>query len=204
MELNDLLELAHVEFQARVAAVSSLDWERPTPCTDWTVHNIVGHVAVGDAMVRPWLSGKDGSDVRELASGIDSDPLAACRRWASDARAAFDEPGALDGVVAHPIVGEMPALQLLVFRIVDNAVHAWDVAIATGQDDQLDPQLVASLYELVEPFAEMIESSGQFDPREAPENATAQEKLLALFGRDPDWAPAASAHAPKPATTEET
>jgi len=65
-------------------------------------------------------------------------------------------------------------------------MHSWDLARATGQDETLDADLCAAMYEGMLPIEELMRSSGQYGPRvEVPEGADAQTKLLAFIGRHP-------------------
>jgi uncharacterized protein (TIGR03086 family) len=134
------------------------------------------------------LAGKDASAIRKDESLLGDDPVGAWEPLANRASEAFAAPGALDGTVAHPYVGEMPALQLLVFRIVDNVVHSWDLAVATGHDPAMRQPLVDDVYDLVAPFADLIpRGSGFASPVPVPGDASTDAKLLGLFGRDPTW-----------------
>jgi uncharacterized protein (TIGR03086 family) len=69
-------------------------------------------------------------------------------------------------------------------RFIDVLVHGWDVAVATGQDPALVPELVTACLAVVEPQAEMLAGSGAFhtDVVAGPD-AGEQTRLLALLGR---------------------
>ena len=56
------------------------------------------------------------------------------------------EPGALDGIVSTPNFGEMPVGQIFVGTTMDQFIHGWDLAKATGQDTTLDADLVEFAY----------------------------------------------------------
>jgi uncharacterized protein (TIGR03083 family) len=44
-------------FGERLATVTDLDWERPTPCEGWDVRTLVAHVVTGEALVAQVLGG---------------------------------------------------------------------------------------------------------------------------------------------------
>lgn len=68
----------------------------------------------------------------------------------------------------------------------DVLIHSWDLARAAGLDEKLDPVEVHRMYEGVQPFDEILRSSGQFGPRVmVPDTADEQTKLLAFMGRQP-------------------
>jgi hypothetical protein len=58
-------------------------------------------------------------------------------------------------------------------RILDLAVHAWDLARAIGADERLDDELVSFLL------------AGTADRDDVPFGATPQDRLLQRMGRDP-------------------
>jgi len=68
----------------------------------------------------------------------------------------------------------------------DFAIHAWDLARATGQDETLDPGVVALLLPWAEAHSDLLASSGMFgSPAELPPGASDEHRLLALVGRRP-------------------
>lgn len=89
-------------------------------------------------------------------------------------------------------LGELPLAQAIdQFYTSDVFMHTWDLARATGQDDQLDQDECARLLAGMEPIEELMRASGQFGPRvPVPDSADAQTRLLGFIGRDPDWTPA--------------
>jgi len=64
------------------------------------------------------------------------DPLVAHQR----AQETFAEPQALTRTYQLPI-GELPGTAFIELRTSDLLTHAWDLAIATGQPTDLDPEL---------------------------------------------------------------
>ncbi len=65
-------------------------------------------------------------------------------------------------------------------------IHTWDLARATGLDETLDPIEVHRMLEGVQPFDEILRSSGQFGPKVmVPNSADEQTKLVAFMGRQP-------------------
>ena len=92
-------------------------------------------------------------------------------------------PGALANKLPTPM-GEMTGGQLASAIVMDQVIHTWDLAKATGQDINLDPKLVSFSYEVLKPMAEGGRAVGVFGPEvQVPANASPQEKLLGLSGR---------------------
>ena len=66
----------------------------------------------------------------------------------------------------------------------DLAIHAWDLARATGQDEAIDPDTVALLLPWVEANAQLLTGSGMFgSPVDLGPDAPDQDRLLGLVGR---------------------
>lgn len=90
------------------------------------------------------------------------------------------------GVEAGPIaVGSYAAL-----RCADIAVHAWDLARATGQDDALDGRVVERALVPYVRWAQGIGASDRFAaPAAAHDGDSRQGALLRPLGRGPQWPP---------------
>ena len=102
---------------------------------------------------------------------------------------AQDVDSAVEDVTRDPHIGEMPLGQAI-SRIytADVFMHTWDLARATGQDEQLDPERCARLYDGMLPMDEILRSSGQYGPRvHVPDDADAVTRLVGFIGRDPRW-----------------
>ncbi|MFJ2577404.1 hypothetical protein [Kitasatospora aureofaciens] len=87
----------------------------------------------------------------------------------------------------------MPAAQGAAVAALDAAVHAWDIAVATGRRLPLADALAEGLEGVgafLIPFVR--DSFGKFSAAvPVADDAGPAAKLLALSGRDPRWAPAA-------------
>jgi uncharacterized protein (TIGR03086 family) len=69
-------------------------------------------------------------------------------------------------------------------RFLDVLVHGCDLAVASGQDCALDPQLMPACRQIIEPQLDTFRAVGAIGPEVAvPADANAQSRLLALLGR---------------------
>ncbi|MFG3713394.1 TIGR03086 family metal-binding protein [Micromonospora sp. NPDC047730] len=179
------------EFTDRVELVGSGQWSDPTPCPDWDVRALVNHVVGEDRWCVPLLAGRTIEEVGDRYDGdvLGPDPVEAAREAAAQAELAFTHPGALARTVALS-AGETPAEEYLHQLIAEHLIHGWDLAVAIGADPRLDADAVA---ECARWFGRRI-GDYQRDRlirsgADVPAEADQQDRLVAAFGRDPDWAP---------------
>jgi uncharacterized protein (TIGR03086 family) len=162
-------------------------WNAPSPVAGWTARDVVRHLT-------EWFPGflAAGTGL-ELLRGptVDVDPQAAWQVHADAVQALLDDPATGRRLLRNPHLGELPlAVAVDRFYTTDVFLHTWDLARATGQDDQLDPAVCAELLAGMEPLEEVLRASGQYGPRvDVPEGADARTRLIAFIGRDPSWAP---------------
>ena len=171
-----------------LASEASLD--DPTPCDGWAVRDLVWHVTAGSTMA---IGLVDGFTQEEAAAAMgapapsDDQLFSTCRRVLGEEVAALEGPIAPDELVHHPI-GDVPASQLVNFRIGDLVLHGWDLATALKVDASIPPALAQRVYDDLSPMAPFIGSIGLFG--EGPsgsvdETADVEAQLLDLSGRRP-------------------
>jgi uncharacterized protein (TIGR03086 family) len=164
-----------------IAAVKQDQLGDPTPCTEWSVRQLINHVATGSLMFVSMVTGGPRPDRNQDQLG--DDPLGAFRATVRDLRAAFSAEGALDRIYPTPF-GDGPGAVLVNMRVIEMSIHAWDIAKATGQSTDLDPELaewgLRSLRDAV-PADRAGSPFGTEQP--APEGATAADRLAAFAGR---------------------
>lgn len=103
---------------------------------------------------------------------------------------AWSEPGAWTGMTR--IAGQdMPAEVVGAVVADELLVHGWDLARATGQPYDAEPDLLDAVRTFLGRFASPDAPAGPevaFGPsREVPGDAPALDRVLALAGRDPAW-----------------
>ncbi|HEX7659586.1 MAG TPA: TIGR03086 family metal-binding protein [Pseudonocardiaceae bacterium] len=190
--MDSLLDLpqahgqAMTEFDHGVHAVGQDQWDLPTPCTRWTVRNLVNHL-VYEQLWAPLLLG--GATIEEVGDRFEGDvlghdPVAAWTAASGAARRAWTEPGAVDRRV-HVSWGVIDAIEYGWQMTVDLAVHGWDLTAGIGKPVVLSDELARTLLHQVEPVAESWQDSGAFGrPVPVSEDADPQTRLLGLLGRD--------------------
>lgn len=187
MDILELHRRAVAAWLARVEAVGSDQWDDPTPCSDWTVRNLVNHVVWEEEWMVPLLEGSTVAEVGDRLDGdrLGDDPVAAARASSAAALAASDELLPANPTV-HLSYADAPAHEYATQISADHLIHSWDLARATGQDDTLDPDLVAAIAEWFPHHEDLYRSVGIIAER-GELTGEAQHDLLARFGRRADW-----------------
>jgi uncharacterized protein (TIGR03086 family) len=187
MELLDAFDTGRAEFRRRVHRIAPDRWAADTPCTEWSVRDLVNHL-VSEHFWAPWLL--RGATLEEVGDRFDGDvlgddPVAVWDRAEAESGSAFHRPGALDADV-HTSGGPTPATEYGWQMTCDLAVHAWDLARGIGDDDRIDEGLAAAVHEYVAPQAASLQATGLFGPPvPMPASAPVQDRLVALLGRRP-------------------
>jgi uncharacterized protein (TIGR03086 family) len=184
----ELLERTLAQTGAIVAGARPEQATLPTPCASWNVRALVNHV-VHD--VQQFTATVQGGEWDPQPTDVIGDDWAGAYRQAADALlAAWRRPGALEQVVRLPF-GEFPAGWRVGQQIADLAVHGWDIAKATGQPTDLDPEVGQLALdwgsENLKPQFRGDEASGQsfgFEVTVA-DDAPLYDRLAGVFGRDP-------------------
>ena len=191
MDLLETYRRSLVEFTDRVEQVSAGQWSAPTPCSDWDVRTLVNHVVGEDRWSVPLLAGRTIAEVGDRYEGdqLGADPVEAARDAAAQAELAATHPGARERIV-HLSIGDTPAEEYLHQLVAEHLVHSWDLAVAIGADPRLDADAVAECARWFSGRVGDYQHSGLVRPEVGvPGAADEQDRLIAAFGRDPDWTP---------------
>jgi uncharacterized protein (TIGR03086 family) len=177
------------DWMARVAAVGDDQWERPTPCSEWNVRELVNHVVGEDRWTVPLLEGKTIADVGSDLDGdlLGEDPIDATRSAAEAASAIVAEKLPSGGKV-HLSYGDEDIEEYIRQLLADHVIHSWDLAAATGGDESIDPDLVDEVASWFADREELYRSAGAIGPRPEVDDGDPRAALLVASGRDPDWA----------------
>lgn len=172
-------------FGRLVARVGSDQWDAPTPCTAWTVRDLVNHLTSEARWTPPLLAGRTLEEVGEEFDGdlLGEDPV---RAHADAVDAAVEAVGRVDlDRTVHLSFGEVPARIYLEQLFTDHLVHTWDLARAIGADEELPDDLVVACLAIVAPQEDEYRAAGLIGPRVATDRTDPQSRLLAMLGRDP-------------------
>jgi len=183
-----IVERACSSTQAVLAAVGETDLGRPTPCASWTVSEVIKHVLGSAAFFAEVAEGGVSADDDETPqpAGDFHDTFG---RSAASLVAAFDAPGALDKIMKMPI-GDLPGSVCIWIASGDIFAHGWDLAKATGQSTDLDPELaemmLQRLHTMLPDSMRGPDGKAPFGPKvDVPSSAPAADRLAGYLGRTP-------------------
>lgn len=185
---------AQTRVVARLArAVGDEQLSGPTPCPEYAVRNLLGHL-LGLA-----IAFRDAGR-KELGPTTDTSPDAAVPDiqpgWREALPEVLDElaevwrdPAAWTGETRAggvPLPGSVAGLVAL----DELVVHGWDLARATGQEYEPDPEALAATHAFL---AASVDDPGRdsiFGPVvPVPDDASLLDRVIGLSGRDPNWKP---------------
>ena len=164
-----------------------------TPCSEWNVLDLLNHLIGGLEFTAGCITG-DVPDIRpneaESSYQGETDIAVLIRAYHAEVDRALDlaaGPGALERTAMTPF-GEMPVARVMMGTVLDQLVHCWDLARATGQDTSLDSEMVEFAYGMLVSggFADMGRQAGFVGPEVAvPDSVSLQDRMLAYMGRHP-------------------
>ena len=176
------------------AGVRPAQLDGPTPCTEFDVRALLGHLVSVLRRVAAVGRGEPPFSVPQLTTGVPDDG------WAAAARAAADDvlavwtadPTLLIRDLVLPYGTHSGAVALATYT-GELSTHSWDVAVATGQQPLWnEPALgvaLAATHRILP--AEGRGGRIPFGPAIAVAvDAAPIHRLVAWQGRDPRWTPA--------------
>jgi uncharacterized protein (TIGR03086 family) len=179
-----LFDRAAAAAQTVISGVRPDQLDLPTPCSDWSVRQLLNHLVSGTALFHSLATG--GGPVDRSADHLGTDPAGAFRTSVASLREVFAADGGLTQLVTSPF-GEQPAAVLLEMRVNEMMLHGWDVAKATGQPTDLDPGVAEHCLASFRALRASGRGATMFaEPTEAPAGASMVDQLAALSGRKAD------------------
>ncbi|APA95931.1 TIGR03086 family metal-binding protein [Nocardia seriolae] len=188
---RDVLAASHRALIEVVAGVGDDQWDNVTPCSEWTVTQVIQHAAGDQLACAKFLGIGDGPAYNPF------EPSGSIEGKAAELVSAAIEPTATawatvsddTETVPTPLPhGELPTPVAGVMCALDAAVHAWDIAVGTGQPSPLTDELAGHLLTAATGLIEPLRNYGVFAPvvTDVPETDTpVVAELLAYLGRTP-------------------
>jgi uncharacterized protein (TIGR03086 family) len=165
-----------------VSALTPQHREMATPCDDWTVHELVGHMCEGVQGIAGGLQGQ--APPAETPDFLADGPKAG---WdaAVTAITAAATPDVLSAIHQMPF-GEVPGEMAVSVIVADMITHAWDLAEATGIEHGISDELAQFALQTWKP---LVPAEGRGDGFKAVidvgDDASSLQQLLGYTGRQP-------------------
>ncbi len=183
----DMLAQAFASTAGVLAEVDAQRLDGPTPCASWQVRELINHIvggAISFAVTAETGAAPARGDTPDFCEG---DFVTEFNRAAARAVKAFDADGAMDKTMKLPFA-DLPGGVFVNIATIDTFTHGWDLAKATGQSTDLDPELAAALLPFAQGFlSDSLRGPDRIAPFgvpvEAPAGASPADTLAAFLGR---------------------
>ena len=189
-----------------IASTGDDQFDRPTPCSEYTVRDLLAHLVGVARTAAATGRGENPFEVPQVDPASVDDFPAAFASAVAEMEAAWADDARLTEPTPLPWASESGAAALSAW-VGEFTVHTWDLARATGQEPAWDDEVLrmASVdveedeflpatgrHELFEQMRGGADFPDPFlDAVPVPENAPLIDRVVAWTGRDPGWRPAA-------------
>jgi uncharacterized protein (TIGR03086 family) len=155
-------------------------WDRPSPCEEWTVRQVVEHLVESerDIVTRVDLELPPGRDPSDDPPGAMADVVAGMQEVLDDSSLAERE---YDGAFGRTSL----AATMRTFFVFDLSVHRWDIATGSGVGTTFDEEELDEIEAALDQIGDSIYEYGACRRIEAAADADRQTRVLARLGRDP-------------------
>ncbi|WP_030061135.1 MULTISPECIES: TIGR03086 family metal-binding protein [Streptomyces] len=178
--------LALDQLEKLFAVITPADLDRPTPCTEFTLRQLLNHVVGG---IHRFAYLGEGGRAEDIVAAIE-DPgddgwPAALGRARARAAAAWAEDAKLGRPTAAPW-GEVPGAMVVGGYVMETVTHTWDIARALDGGFALDDTLAhtaLAIAELVLPRESRVEGVPFGEVQPVAEDADVHTRLAAWLGR---------------------
>ena len=149
--MSELVEIdgrALHELAETVALIEPDQWDRPTPCQDWNVRELLEHLVAVNRKYeqipagQPWLPGLKDVDLGQDAARTYRETI---RPFLN----AWQQPGVLEQLTLTQGGRQVPAELPLRAHLREIVVHGWDLAVAVGRPAPFDESVVQACLESV-------------------------------------------------------
>lgn len=175
LNLHSSADATLAVLQQVLRGVVETDQPKPTPCAEFTVHQLADHLLDGIEM----LTRAAGGSPDVIRQGPLETVVATAAQQANEAWARRGTEGTV--VVA---AGEIPATVAAAILSIEYLVHAWDFAQATGQQVHVSGEVVDYVSSIASPIIAGARAHGAFAAEvSSGPDANVLERLVAFSGR---------------------
>jgi uncharacterized protein (TIGR03086 family) len=164
-----------------------------TPCEKLSLAELIAHLG-GLGVAFAAAARKDLGEFTDAPPGdggyhLDDDWRTRYPAALAGLAQAWQDPSAWDGMTRVGGV-DLPGGVAGSVALTEVVIHGWDVAVATGQDYDVDDDVAEAVLANVASFAADGPVEGLFGPAvEIGDDAPTFERALAMSGRQPTWRP---------------
>lgn len=191
-----------VEFDRRVNDASLVvvpkidraDLDRPTPCAEWTLRDLLAHMTAQHHGFAAAARGEGANEEAWRVRAIGDDAVAAYVRSVADVTDAFAQVTEKSEFVVPEFRPEpFPPVQAIGFHLVDGIAHGWDVARALDTPFGLDEDVLDAGWQIASSVPDgdfRLQPGSPFGPAvPVTGEAALLDRILGALGRSPDWSP---------------
>jgi uncharacterized protein (TIGR03083 family) len=156
-------------------ALSSIhrdDWDRPTPCADWSVRDLAAHLAASPGRFLQMARGEE-VDWASVPDGPEHE-------WVAGFRSAADD------LIHHWHGQPDDRVGQADWQSAELGVHTWDLVTALGRPLPLDDEVAERGLAFMSENMPAEHRGSVFGPEvQVPADAPPYDRLVAFAGRDP-------------------
>lgn len=178
-----MLDAAEQVWSELQSQIGDAELAAPSGCADWTVRELINHVIGGAERYAMLLDGATAEDTattrgRDYVADGAADTFRVFEARFRDAVARAD----LDVPVDHR-VARRPGRELFGMRVMELALHAHDLAVATDADWRPGDELGTYLLREASPLIEEFRAVGAVGAPTRPHSDSPADRFLAFAGR---------------------
>ncbi|WP_328390336.1 TIGR03086 family metal-binding protein [Nocardia sp. NBC_00416] len=185
---RDVLTAAHDALRSVIAGVEPGQWQLATPCAEWNVAQVAEHAAADQRAFAAALGVGAGPayDPFSPPGDIADGPVSLVAVALAETATAWSTVADDTETVPTPLpFGPLPTPIAAVLCALDAAVHAWDIAVATGQTSPLTDDLAAPILTAARGRIEPLRDWGAYGAIVEGRDGTSTDQLLRYLGRRP-------------------
>lgn len=186
MHTTELLDHAYTWTSARIAAVTAEGLDDPTPCSLWSVQDLLDHtfdtLAMFTDAVAPAGAEDYAPDVPALGANAWDRAIA---DLAARSRSAWHAPGVMDRTFELPApMGAQPAQVVASANLLEVVLHGWDISQATGERADVPDALALPILQFARQALGDAPRGDHFSA-DLGLGDTPSDQLVAFLGRKP-------------------
>jgi uncharacterized protein (TIGR03086 family) len=172
-----------------LAGIADDQLTNPTPCTEYTVGDLVDHVdqvAVGGIALARRTAELPDIGARPDAANLDTRWRHSITQHVRELGEAWDDPAAWQGKGNVPGLEQLSSETWGKVSFTELVVHGWDIAQATGQPFDLPEDLLRSCLDHVVEFVPNAPLPNLWGPPvDVAPDAALLDRIVAITGRTP-------------------